>query len=144
MREKNFTEEGSINLSDMETNLRKNDIILIVALLVIGLGAYLAITLFQGASTKNGTALVTIDGEVYGRFPLVVDATERIELPNGAYNLLVIENGQADIVEASCPDGICVKHRPVSKNGQTIVCLPNKMVVEIENGEASDIDAIAR
>ena len=126
----------------MGKSLKKNDIILIVILLVIGFGSYFAMSLFQGANTKNGVAVVTIDGEVYGRFPLVVNTTERIELPDGSYNILVISNGKAEVTEASCPDGICSSHRPISMKGQTIVCLPNKVVVEIENGEESDIDII--
>ena len=63
-------------------------------------------------------------------------------MPDGSYNLLVIQDGKADVTEASCPDGICVNHRAISKQGQSIVCLPNKVVVEIENGEESDLDAV--
>lgn len=124
----------------MEKKTRKNDIILIAVLAVIALISYVGIGFFQGANTSNGVAVVTIDGEEYGRYPLVADTTERIVLPDGSYNLLEIKDGKADITDASCPDGICVNHRAVSKRGQSIVCLPNKVVVEIENGEESDID----
>lgn len=126
----------------MEENKKKNDLILIGVLLVVALTAYFCISFFQGANTKNGVAVVTIDDAEYGRFPLVVDTEERIELPDGSYNLLVIQDGKADVTEASCPDGICVNHRAISKQGQSIVCLPNKVVVEIENGEESDLDAV--
>ena len=126
----------------MEENKKKNDLILIGVLLVVALVAYFCISFFQGANTKNGVAVVTIDDAEYGRFPLVVDTEERIELPDGSYNLLVIQDGKADVTEASCPDGICVNHRAISKQGQSIVCLPNKVVVEIENGEESDLDAV--
>ena len=126
----------------MEENKKKNDLILIGVLLVVALTAYFCISFFQGANTKNGVAVVTIDDVEYGRFPLVVDTEERIEVPDGSYNLLVIQDGKADVTEASCPDGICVNHRAISKQGQSIVCLPNKVVVEIENGEESDLDAV--
>ena len=126
----------------MEENKKKNDLILIGVLLVVALAVYFCISFFQGANTKNGVAVVTIDDVEYGRFPLVVDTEERIELPDGSYNLLVIQDGKADVTEASCPDGICVNHRAISKQGQSIVCLPNKVVVEIENGEESDLDAV--
>lgn len=124
----------------MEKKTRKNDIILIAVLAVIALASYAGIGFYQGANTKNGVAVVTIDGGEYGRYPLAVDTTEEIELPDGSYNVLEIKDGEADITDASCPDGICVNHRAVSKQGQSIVCLPNKVVVEIENGEESDID----
>ena len=126
----------------MEKKIRKNDIMLIVVLALIALTSYVGMAFFQGANTTDGVAVVTIDGEEYGRYPLAVDTTERIELPDGSYNLLEIKEGKADITDASCPDGICVNHRAISKRGQSIVCLPNKVVIEIENGEASEIDFV--
>jgi len=54
------------------------------------------------------------------------------ELTDSGKNVLVIENGEASIKSATCPDKICVSHRKISKSGETIVCLPNKVVVEIE------------
>lgn len=124
----------------MERKTRKNNMILIAVLAVIALVSYAVIGFYQGANTKNGVAVVTIDGEEYGRYPLIVEITEKIKLPDGSYNVLEIKDGKADITAASCPDGICVNHQAVSKHGQSIVCLPNKVVVEIENGEESDID----
>ena len=127
----------------MEQKMKKNDILLIGVILVLALAAYVGVSIFQDATTYNAEALVLIDGEEYGRFPLDTDVVERIELPDGSYNVLVIEEGKADVTEASCPDGICVNHRAVSRQKQSITCLPNKLVVEIRNGEPSDVDAIA-
>ena len=121
---------------------KKNDIILIGAILVLALLAYMGMTLFQGANTHDAEAVVLIDGVEYGSFPLDTDVVERIELPDGSYNVLEITDGKADVTAASCPDGICVNHRAVSRQNQSITCLPNKLVVEIRNGEASDVDAI--
>lgn len=126
----------------MEQKAKRNDIILIGGILVLALAAYLGISFFQGASTHDAEAVVTIDGEEYGRFPLDTDVVEKIELPDGSYNVLEIKEGKADVTEASCPDGICVDHRAVDKQNQSITCLPNKLVVEIKNGEVSDVDAI--
>ena len=58
----------------------------------------------------------------------------------GFINTLVIENGKADMISADCPDKLCVKQHAISSNGETIVCLPNKVVVEIEDGESSQFD----
>ena len=121
---------------------KKNDILLIGAILVLALLAYMGMTLFQGANTHDAEAVVLIDGVEYGSFPLDTDVVERIELPDGSYNVLEITDGKADVTAASCPDGICVNHRAVSRQNQSITCLPNKLVVEIRNGEASDVDAI--
>ena len=59
------------------------------------------------------------------------------------YNVLVISGGEAYIEEASCPDNICVKSGKVSLEGQTIVCLPNKVVISIEGGKSSGLDGVA-
>lgn len=127
----------------MEKKIKKNDIILIVVILAVAIAAYLGLFLFQAVHTQNAEAVVTIDGAEYGRFPLNQDLTEKIEQAGGSYNLLVIRDGEADVTEASCPDGICVNHKNVSRQGETIVCLPNKVVVEIQNGKEAEVDEIA-
>lgn len=126
----------------MEQKTKKNDILLIGVILVLALVAYVGVSLFQSANTHNPEAVVLIDGEEYGIFPLDREVIERIQLADGSYNVLEIKDGKADVTEASCPDGICVNHRAVSKQNQSITCLPNKLVVEIHNGEEPEIDAI--
>lgn len=126
----------------MEKRIRKNDVILIAVILLAALAAFVGIQIYQQMNTKEAVAVVKVGETEYGRFPLNQDITERIELQDGSYNVLEIRDGKADITEASCPDKICVEHRAVSKRNQSIVCLPNKVVVEIENGEESDVDSM--
>lgn len=84
-------------------------------------------------------AVVTQDGKEYGRYSL----EEKQEILINDTNLLKIENGVADMIEANCPDKLCVHQKAIQKKGETIVCLPNKVVVEI-GGEAvyNEIDAV--
>lgn len=121
--------------------MKKNDVIMIAAIVVIALAAFVGVNLYGEHNTKDARAVVTIDGKEYGSYPLAEDTTVKIELENGGFNFLVIEDGAASVEEASCPDKICVRHKPIDKTGETLVCLPNKVVVEIENGEAADVDA---
>ncbi|WP_028242627.1 NusG domain II-containing protein [Pseudobutyrivibrio ruminis] len=121
--------------------MKKNDIILIICILVVA-GLVIAMTRFTN-QTKNGdeaVAVVTIDGIEYARYPLDKDVTETIEISDNNYNVISIHDGQCEISDASCPDQICVYHNPIENNGQTIVCLPNRLVVTIENGSDNDID----
>ena len=121
--------------------MKKNDVILIAALLVVALLTAGGMRIWQMNNTKNSAnVVVTIDGEVYGTYPLSEDRTERIELPDGSYNILVISDGYADVTEASCPDQICVKHNHIRYSKESIVCLPNKVVVTVEGGEENEID----
>ena len=78
---------------------------------------------------KGATAVVTVDGEEYYRSSLFIEK----EIAIDDRNTLVIKEGRADMIFADCPDQICVKHAPISNVGETIICLPNKVVVTIES-----------
>jgi hypothetical protein len=134
----------SENVEEGNAGKIRNDIILIVILLAVALLIYIGLRVFPGKSDGAAEVLVTVDGAEYGRYPLAEEITENIELADGAYNILVIQNGKADMTEASCPDKICVNHRAISRQNESIICLPNKVVVTIENGEASELDAVAQ
>lgn len=93
---------------------------------------------------KSGASvIVTIDGKEYGTYSLLKDDTIDITSEYGS-NQLVIEDHKATIKEASCPDKICVHEKSISKTGETIVCLPNKMVVTVINSESNDLDAVTQ
>ena len=120
--------------------MKKNDFILIGIILLIGFMIWLPSKFSQKEDMKMGKAVVTIDGEVYGTYYLADMVEETITFEDGSYNVLKIENGEADITSASCPDQYCVEHRKVSKNKETIVCLPNKLIVTIESSEEAEVD----
>ena len=109
-------------------NTKRNDIILVLILAVSALLVWLCFSLF---SPDGAYAVVTVNGEESARYPLSKECEVRLE-SEGGYNILVIKDGKADVVEASCPDGLCVDFHPISKDGETIVCLPNRTVVSIE------------
>lgn len=116
--------------------MRKNDIklaVLILFIAVVGLFLYISF-----GKQSAGTVIVTIDGKIYGTYTLDKDQ----EVPINESNYLVIENGQADMITANCPDQVCVNHKAISKNRETIVCLPNKVIVEVAGGSESNIDAV--
>lgn len=124
--------------------MKKNDVILIVVLLVIAFTILGATRLWQKNNTDDGAVvIVTVDGVEQGRYPLNQDCEQRFDFPDGSYNVLRISEGRAEISEASCPDQICVKHHKIHYTNETIVCLPNKLVVEIQGGEENEVDAIA-
>lgn len=121
--------------------LRKADLLLLAAALVFG--AVLAAVLLL--RSPGGTVQVRVAGAVTAGYPLDRDASYTITGANGGTNLLVIEDGAARIEEASCPDGVCVHTGRIRRNGQSIICLPNQVVVEIvsdtENSSGVDMTA---
>lgn len=125
-----------------ELRIRKNDIILIAVLLIAAGMAYAGIHIYQKNHTKNAVAVVTVDGEEYGRYPLSEDMTETVRFEDGSYNSFEIRDGYVSMTEASCPDQICVNHSRIHQNKETIVCLPDKVVITVENGENSGIDIL--
>ena len=108
------------------------DVIIIAAFIAAGI--IFALFLFTGGH-KGSIVKISVDGEVIKEFPLDKDATYEIEGYDGGMNLLVIENGEAYIKEASCPDGLCIHMGRISTAGQSVVCLPNRVVVSIDGGE---------
>lgn len=120
--------------------MKKNDVILIAVILTLALTAFAGISWYSARTTREGEAVVYLDGEEQGRYPLSQDTLVEIPSENGNYNLLEIKDGKADMTEASCPDKICVNHWPVKNQGESLVCLPNKVVVEIENGREPEVD----
>ena len=60
---------------------------------------------------------------------------------NNDTNVCEIKNGEIHMTDANCPDHLCMKQKAVDSTGGTIVCLPNKVVIEGEKGEASEDDS---
>lgn len=101
------------------------DIVLIAAILVIALSVFLV----KELSRKDGESVrVSIDGEVVAEYSLSADAEYSL---NGGSNILVIENGEAYIKWADCPGQVCVRDGKISRIGQRITCLKNRIVIEV-------------
>lgn len=92
--------------------------------------ALIGFIIFKINLKDGGYANVLIDGKLTQSFDLKEDIKTVIVTEKGN-NTLVIENGKAFIQNADCPDKICANHRKISKTGETIVCLPHKLVIEI-------------
>ena len=104
--------------------------ILISAFLLIGL---VGLLLFAAWRDEGEFVRVTVDGTVFGEYPLDRDDVIDIETGEGT-NTLTIVDGQADMTEADCPDN----HATISDVGESIVCLPHRIVVEIIAGEGRE------
>lgn len=133
-----FSKKKNVQKMGLQKKI-KNDIILIAVLIITISACALGLLLFR---SEGDIAKVTINGELYGNFPLNTDQTIEIVSAYGK-NVLVIEAGKAYIKDASCPDGICSSHRAINHNGQSIICLPNKLVVEIISLESDGPDIIS-
>jgi hypothetical protein len=121
--------------------IRKNDMILIGAIIII---AVAALFIVQLTKSDGARVVITVDGENYKTLDLNKDTTVNITKHDENKNIIEIKDGKVKMIEANCPDKLCVKHNSIHYNYETIVCLPHKVVVEIVDGEESDIDMIAK
>ena len=123
---------------DKKSNKRilRNDLLFIFGLLAV---ISIACAVLFLAAGEGDAVTVSIDGKVYRSYSLSENITVDIRSgENGAgLNVLVIENGEAYVSHASCPDGICSAHKPIKRNGESIICLPNRVVISV-NSEKSD------
>lgn len=90
---------------------------------------------------SGDTVTVTVNKTVFGEYPLNRDTVVEIRA-NGHLNILVIKDGRAFVESADCPDGICASHRPISRDGESIICLPNKVVISVSANDENTPDII--
>ncbi len=109
---------------------KKADLLIALILVLIAAAGFFA---FRFVNDEEGnTVKVTVDGEVFGSFSLSgPERTIEIPVKNGICRLLV-KDGAADMTYADCPNQICVHHAAITSKGEAIVCLPNRVVAEIE------------
>ena len=132
------------NTSVGKSRTIRNDIILAAVIFIV---AAAGLMLWRMHRAEGESVAVLIDGVQTAVYPLSEDReVEIITGTDGEHrNLLVIEGGKAFIREADCPDAICVKTRAASYVGESIVCLPHRLVIEIvaAEGAAPDLDMTA-
>lgn len=121
--------------------IRKADIVLLCVLLLAAAGsaAFFAVRL----SAPTGEVVITLDGEIYGTYDLAED--QEIEISgDGFHNAVQIRDRTVIMKSSDCHNQVCVEHAPISHNGESIICLPHKLVVSIQGGKEAEIDAIVQ
>lgn len=113
----------------------RNDVIFIVALLAV---IAIAGACFYFLRGEGDTVTVSIDGKVVATYPLDEDLVKDIHTEGDGLNRLIIKDGKAWVEKASCPDGICAAHKPIHREGESIVCLPNKVVITVQTADTTN------
>ena len=115
----------------------RNDLIFIGSLLLGLILIGLAFFLLRG---EGDTVLVTVDGESFGVYSLSKDTVVDIRTGEDGEHLnrLVIRDGKAFVELATCPDGSCADRKPISRQGESIVCLPHKVVISVRRTQTEN------
>ncbi len=127
--------------------MKKKDIILVVSLLAIFVGAYLCIDFFNLTESEFKVKIRDYSGKI--TFKNISDSGT-FEIKNDTnefYNKYQIKNNSVSMLESNCKDKICVNMKTIKNTGEMIVCLPHKVYISIQkNSNKEDeggIDAIA-
>lgn len=124
--------------------IKKWDIVLIVSLLVLSCIPEAIFFVSPTSHSQNTVAVITLDGAVYKELPLSEHSgTDEIPITTaeGGHNLIVVKDQSIGITEADCPDKICIQEGFIARPGESVICLPHKLMVEVKaaNNEEPDI-----
>ncbi len=122
-------------------NIQKTDIFFLSILL--SAGVLLAVFIYFPRTSVGTYVEIRVDGEKTAAYPLSADRRETVHTASGE-NTIMIQNGAVSMTAADCPDKVCVSMRRISRSGETIVCLPHKLVLEIKNSGngGNSLDAV--
>ena len=123
--------------------MKKKEAIFIASILVIA--GILGLGFPISGQRSHNTIRITVDGKEFGTYSLSKDQVIHI----GDTNVCEIKDGKVTMIEATCPDHYCMKQKAVDEHGGSIICLPNKVVIEgkdsaepSESDDSPKIDAV--
>lgn len=103
--------------------IKKKELIFIISVLLI---CVIGILLIKFSKSDAQMVKITQNNEVLYSVPLDIDTVIALE-----HNTVVIKDGFAFVSKADCHNQICVNTPKISKKGEQIICLPNKVIVEV-------------
>lgn len=121
--------------------MKKKDFILIGGVVLLALLCWVipkGLYFLQGRGQPM--LRITVDGQEYGTYALTED--QKIEIQNT--NVCELKDGKVNMIQADCPDKLCMHQGPADEPGETIVCLPNRVVLEIISEDEGQTDSIVR
>ncbi len=125
--------------------LYKKDLMLVAAVLAAAVISALVYQSRNGSADRENTGGVleiTIDGEIYGTYPL--DQEQEINVVSSyGRNTVVIEQNRAYVTEADCPDKVCEGMQKIIHDGDMICCLPHRLFLTVRGGGSAEYDAVA-
>ncbi|MDI6641895.1 MAG: NusG domain II-containing protein [Elusimicrobiota bacterium] len=104
--------------------ITNSDKFLIAFLLLVSVFLSVGFLVF---SNKGSQIVVWYKGKEFSKFPL---ATDRIITVDKKI-LIQIKNSKVRVIENTCPNKLCIAQGEISKGGSVIVCIPNKLLVEV-------------
>lgn len=131
-----------IKSDDTQHKLPIFEISIWCALILVGIGL---VIYFIAFATTGRCVEVKVDGKVVGYYDMKQDGVHTITGYDGGTNTITIKDGEVCVSEADCPDKLCQEQGHIYKMGQSIICLPNRVVITLVDKQPNDaeIDGVA-
>lgn len=121
--------------------IKKADIILAVIIAIVGIAASIYLSMYD-TDIKNGQVIIHANNKIYGEYSLYED--REVTVKEGDHiNKITIKGGNVQMSFSTCKSQDCVKQGTIKDSSKSIICLPHKIVVEIESKE-SEFDSVSR
>ncbi|MBS5886443.1 MAG: NusG domain II-containing protein [Clostridium sp.] len=120
---------------------KKLDFVIIAVLMVLSFLPEIILGASIGKGYNNTYAEITIAGKIYKTIPLSEhkgEETIEVKTKDGL-NIIKVKDNKIGIIEADCPDKVCMNPEYIEKPGQSLVCLPHRVMIEIKGKIDDDI-----
>lgn len=134
-----------IFLMKIKSNLVKYkwDIVIVLVLFLLALLLYLVNIFFlNNSDSDNSLIYVSVDGNVIKTFDLSYDCEYEISTKYGSNTIRIIDK-ELSVILSDCPNSECINMASISRNNQSIICLPHHLVIKVVSKEEGEYDAIA-
>lgn len=123
--------------------LKKSYVLFIAVLLILVSGAATWKYVYQKNRVNGGSSFmeITVNGDLFARERLLIQEERKeilVPVRSGYHAVVVIDHGSISVLpmpKEICPLGICSKMGPISKPGESIICMPNKMIIKVLSNE---------
>lgn len=124
----------------MKVYKHRTDILIIVLLTAI---AAVWFAMNRLTAKKGNTVQIYSDNQLIAVYDININQTDTITTEYGT-NTIEIKAGKVSVTEASCNNQVCVHHTPIASSNESIICLPNHLVIRIHSDTQSEVDDIAK
>lgn len=113
--------------------MKKMDFLICGLVIVAGL----CLLIFSSGKNQGSQIEIYVDGNLHGVYALSKDEQIDIQSKYGE-NTVLIRNGNVSVVQSSCKDKLEINAGEISRRGESLICLPNRLVITVSGEGAVD------
>lgn len=124
--------------------MKKFDKIIIISITFLSILIFVSYRIVNNKKYDMTYAAIYVDNTLTKKVDLIANHSEQFTINNkSGKNVVSVEGTKIRIIDADCPDKLCVKDGYISKPGQMLVCLPHKFIIEVKGETREDIDGLS-